>query len=156
MICRDELLKAVKIFLTVKTNFWIFLVKIFKIKTFSFKTNHVPYFSRFVKTNWDLLRNLNLMKTFWVWKWWKVSTFCKILRRNMQKSTYFSIDWDWDELSRNNTITKSRPTSQSWSRLLGLDIDVETKSRVLYLDQDLLTVETNFFFWGGEGVKFFW
>ncbi len=34
--------------------------------------------------------------------------------------------------------------SQSWSRLLGLEGGVETKSRFLNLDRDILIIETNF------------
>jgi hypothetical protein len=47
-----------------------------------------------VETNWDrdLSRNLDIMETFCVWKWWKVSTNWEISTRNIQKSTHFSIE----------------------------------------------------------------
>jgi hypothetical protein len=52
LICRDELLKTVNISLTVETKFWIFLVEIFKIKTFSV---HAKIFVEIVKICWEKL-----------------------------------------------------------------------------------------------------
>jgi hypothetical protein len=51
---------------------------------------------------------------------------------------------DRDKLSRNAENFRSRRISRSRSRLFGLDIVVETKSRYLDLDRDISIVETNF------------
>jgi hypothetical protein len=51
---------------------------------------------------------------------------------------------DRDKLSRNAENFRSRRISRSRSRLFGLDIVVETKSRSLNLDRDISIVETNF------------
>jgi hypothetical protein len=92
---RDELLKPVEIFLTVETNFFFVSVKIFKIKTFQSRLCVVEIFveiDEIVETNQDLSRNLDIMETFWVWKWQKVLPNWEISTRTMQKSTYFSIE----------------------------------------------------------------
>ena len=57
---------------------------------------------------------------------------------------WLTIDWDQDKLSRFAKNVMSQQISQSRSRLLGLEGGVETKSRFLNLDRDILIVETNF------------
>jgi hypothetical protein len=126
LICRDKLLKPVKNFLTVETNFFFVLVESFKIKTYQSRLCLVKIFVKIVEiveTNQDLSRNLDTMETFWVWKY----SLDKL--RNLVKK-YAKIHWlldrDRDELSRNDKISRSWQISRSPSRLLGLGIDVKT------------------------------
>ncbi len=68
-----------------------------------------------IKTNQDLSRNLNIMETFWIWKWWKISTNWEISVRNMQKSTYFSIEIE--------TNCRGMTKFPGFDKLLDLDRD---------------------------------
>ena len=128
-------------------------VKIFKIETIQLRLCHFEIFVEIVKTNWDcqdLLRRIEICQeilTLWKnfehkndEKFWQVENL-------EEKYAKFNLilDRDWDELSRNDKILRSQWTSQSWSRLLGMDIDVETKSRSLDLDKDFSIVKTKFF-----------
>ncbi len=54
------------------------------------------------------------------------------------------LDQDWDKLSRNAEIFRSRRNSWSRSRFFGLDVDVETKSRLTFWRcRDFLDCETH-------------
>jgi hypothetical protein len=67
--------------------------------------------------------------------------------RNLNKKyakIHLLLNQDQNKLLRNDKISSSWWTSQSWSRLLCLDIDVKTKSRSLDLNWDFSTVEMNF------------
>ncbi len=74
---------------------------------FQSRLGHVSIFVDIVNTNkvvdiswdcWDLLRFV-FIKTFWVWKWWRVLRYWEILTR---KSTYFSIEIEtnWQEMPK--------------------------------------------------------
>jgi hypothetical protein len=64
------------------------------------------------------------------------------LDEKIQKSTHFSVEIETN--CRNAENFRSRRISRSRSRLFGLDIVVETKSRSLNLDRDISIDETNF------------
>ncbi len=137
-----------------------------------YKLRFLSRLSRFVETgqdfqdllrrSQDLSRNLDIVKAFWVWKWWKVLTDWEIptrkyknprtsrlrsrqtveKRQNFQILTNFSIliETFWSGHWCRDEIKKFR----SGSRLFGLDIVVKTKSRSFNLDWDISIVETNF------------
>jgi len=146
LICRDELLKTVNISLTVETKFWIFLVEIFKIKTFSV---HAKIFVEIVKICWEKLRLSRFVKKSWINQGFLSLKMTKSLNvlRNLNKKyakIHLLLNQDQNKLLRNDKISSSWWTSQSWSRLLCLDIDVKTKLRSLDLNWDFSTVEMNF------------
>ncbi len=136
-ICQDRLLKPVEIFSTVKANLLFVSFEIFKIETFQLRLCNVEIFVEIVKTNRDLLRNLDFIKTFLIWKWLKVSTFWEISTRNMKKSTYFLI-----EIETNCWETTKFP---GLDRLLDLDRDFWAWTLMLRQNWDFSTVEMNFF-----------
>jgi hypothetical protein len=83
----------IKISQSVKINFWnlsrfsqlsrqtfFVSVKIFKIKTFQSRLCLVKTVE-IAKGNQGLSRNLDIIETFWVWKWWKVWTDWEISTR---------------------------------------------------------------------------
>ncbi len=94
---------------------------------------------------WDFCRDLSrlsrdLSKPFESENDEKYQRIEKSWREN--KNIHAFLDRDRDKLSRNAKIFRSRQISRSRSRLFGLDIDVETKSR--NLDRDFSTVKTHF------------
>ncbi len=65
--------------------------------------------------------------------------------RNQNKKyakIHLFLNRDQDKLSEITKISRNQCISQSGLRLLGLDIDVKTKSK--NVDPDFLTVKTNF------------
>ena len=135
---RDQFLKLVEI------NFYFISVEIFKIETFQSRLCRVKIFVEIVEICqdcWDLSRFVKTQSRFvkmqsrFVEKSWH----CQGLKsRRIEKSRrentkiHALLDQDRDKLSRNAKIFRSRRISRSRSRLFGLDIVVETKSR--YLD----------------------
>jgi hypothetical protein len=106
-ICWDKLLKPVEIFSTVKKNFFLSPSRFLKSRLFSWDfvlSRFLLRLSRFVGTNQDLSRNLDIMETFWVWKWQK--SFNKL--RNMDEKyakIHLLLDrdfWVWTLMSRQN------------------------------------------------------
>jgi len=136
--CRD--------FLDGRDQLFFFLVKIFKIETFQLRLWGVEIFVEIVETRqdcWDLSRrSRDLSRPF--------ESENDEKSRRIEKSQWENtkihalLDRDQDKLSRHSKIFRSWQISWSRSRLFGLNIDVETKSRSLDLDQDFSTVETHF------------
>jgi hypothetical protein len=98
-------------------------VKIFKIETFQSMScqdfcrdcQDKLRLSRFVETNQDLSRNLDILETLSVWKWQKVSTNLENLTSNMQNPLT-----SWSRL---------RQTVEKWQNfqvLMDFSISIET------------------------------
>jgi hypothetical protein len=93
--------KTCQDFLDGRDKLFFVLVLIFKIETFQLRLCLVKIFVKIVEiveTNQDcqdLSRRIEIcqeISTFSVWKWWKVLMNWEISTRNIQKSTYFSIE----------------------------------------------------------------
>jgi hypothetical protein len=134
--CRDQFLKPVEI------DFYFISVEIFKIETFQSRLCRVEIFVEIVETHRDC-RDLSRRSRDAVEICRDAVEICREISTRKYK-IHALLDRDRDKLSRNAKIFRSRRIFRSRSRLFGLDIDVETKSRNLDLDRDFSIVETNF------------
>ncbi len=128
-MCRDLLFETVKIFSSVESDFFQFFafsVKIFKMENFSIKTwlgwdinlecLDNQDLLRFLDICQDLLKNLDIIKTFWVWPRQTFWYFEKSQSQNvLNQLTSWSRKCAW--ISK---ISRSWLKSRSWSRFFAL------------------------------------
>jgi hypothetical protein len=132
----------------VEINFFFFSVKIFNIETFQLRLCRVEIFVEIVEICQDLLRLSRFVET--------QSRFVEMQSRFVEKSwrentkIHALLDRDRDKLSRNAKIFRSRWISRSRSRLFGLDIDVETKSRLTFENRRDYPSRRDWYFFGVE------
>ncbi len=157
-ICLDQLLKLQQNYTYCQARIFFVSVETFKIKTFQLRLScdfhqdcqdkfRLSRFSRFVETLWDfqdISTLLRLFEVLQVWKSWQIE---KSESRNMKKLIN-----SWWRSRQTDKICQKFQISRSWSRLLGLEGGVKTKSRFLNLDLRLLNCRDKIF----EIVKIFW
>ncbi len=109
-ICRDQLLKPVKIILSVKTRLFFVSVEIFKVETFESRLIFVKIFIEIVEINqdcgdfWDFWDLSRLFKIYW-----DILTLSKLFEGHQAKKS-------WQiEKSRSRRMIKSTH-SWLWSR----------------------------------------
>jgi hypothetical protein len=115
-----------------------FVASRFLLRLLRFVETHQDL-SKFVETHPDLSRNLDIIETFWVWKWWKVLTNWEISTRKCKKSTHFSI--------KIKTSCRETPKFSDLDEFLDLDRDFlvwTLMTRCFFENVEIFsTVETN-------------
>ncbi len=107
--CWDQLLTLVKIIITVETQLFFVLVKIFKIKAFESRLSWVEIFMEIVEINWDCQDFWDLLWLFEIY--WDILTLSRLFEGlQAQKSWHIEKSWLRNMIKLINSQLRSRQT----------------------------------------------